>query len=202
MERKEAIEKLRELVGKELHELAKEYGVTIYREGKVNKGWAGHVFERHLQLPINSAQSPNFGSWELKSVPLKYKKNGELTFKETMAITMIDSVNVQQKEFEDSHLLAKLRKAVVVARIVGNNVDEPTYIHSVTEFNLSGKLYEAVKADYDLVRKTLLDPSKGFFSLTGKMGVYIQPRTKGQGHGSTSRAFYARPKFLAEFIKL
>ena len=64
------------------------------------------------------------------------------------------------------------------------------------------KLYEAVKADYDLVRKTLLDPSKGFSSLTGKMGVYIQPRTKGQGHGSTSRAFYARPKFLAEFIKL
>lgn len=202
MERKEAIEKLRELVGKELHELAKEYGVTIYRGGKVNKGWAGHVFERHLQLPINSAQSPNFGGWELKSVPLKYKKNGELTFKETMAITMIDSVNVRQKEFENSHLLAKLRKAVVVARIVGGNVDEPTYIHSVTEFNLSGKLYEAVKADYDIVRNTLLDPNKGFHVLTGKMGIYIQPRTKGQGHGSTSRAFYARPKFLAEFIKL
>lgn len=38
--------------------------------------------------------------------------------------------------------------------------------------------------------------------LTGGMGVYIQPRTKGAWHGSTSRAFYARTKFLAEFIKL
>ena len=201
MERTEAVIKLRELVGKELHDLAKQYGVTIYRNGKVNKGWAGHVFERHLQLPINSAQSPNFGSWELKSIPLKYKKNGELTFKETMAITMIDPVNVCQKTFEESHLLAKLKKAVVVARIVGDSVDEFTYIHSVTEFDLHGRLYNAVKDDYNLVRQTLLDKEKGFDALTGKMGYYIQPRTKGAGHGSTTRAFYARPRFLKEFIK-
>jgi DNA mismatch repair protein MutH len=202
MERTEALTKLQDLVGKELHDLAKKYGVTVYRDGKVNKGWAGHVFERHLQLPINSAQSPNFGSWELKSIPLKYKKNGELTFKETMAITMIDPVNICQKEFEDSHLLAKLKKAIVVARIVGTHVDDPTYIYSVTEFNLSDDMYEAVKADYDLVRNALLDPAQGFKALTGYMGVYIQPRTKGGGHGSISRAFYARPKFLAQFIEI
>jgi len=202
MERTEALTKLQDLVGKELHDLAKKYGVTVYRDGKVNKGWAGHVFERHLQLPINSAQSPNFGSWELKSIPLKYKKNGELTFKETMAITMIDPVNICQKEFEDSHLLAKLKKAIVVARIVGTHVDDPNYIYSVTEFNLSDDMYEAVKADYDLVRNALLDPAQGFKALTGYMGVYIQPRTKGGGHGSISRAFYARPKFLAQFIEI
>lgn len=202
MERKEAIEKLKKLVGKELHELAYEYNVTIYRNGRVNKGWAGHVFERYLELSLNSAQSPNFGSWELKSIPLKYKKNGKLTFKETMAITMIDPVNVCQKEFRDSHLLAKLRKAIVIARIVGDSIDESSYIHSVVEFDLQGELYNAVKADYDLVRQTLFDPQKGFSSLTGKMGSYIQPRTKGAGHGTTSRAFYARPRFLEKFIKL
>ncbi len=202
MERNEAIIKLQQLIGKELHELAKQLGVTIYHNGKVNKGWAGHVFERYLELPINSAQSPNFGSWELKSIPLKYKKNGELTFKETMAITMIDPINVCQKEFKDSHLLAKLKKAVVVARIVGKTIDEPSYIHSITEFNLHGALFDLVKNDYDLVRNTLLDPNKGFNFLTGKMGYYIQPRTKGPGHGSNSRAFYARPLFLKQFITL
>ena len=202
MERGEAVRKLRSLVGKELHQLAQEYAVTIYKNDKVNKGWAGHVFERFLELPINSAQSPNFGSWELKSIPLKYLQNGNLTFKETMAITMIDPVNVRQKEFEHSHLLAKLKKAVVVSRIVGKTVDDPSYIHSVTEFNLDGELYHAVKADYDLVRNALLDPSRGFASLTGRMGQYIQPRTKGAGHGSVSRAFYARPLFLKKFIQL
>jgi len=194
MERQEAIEKLKKLIGKELHSLAEELGVRVYSEqGKVNKGWAGHVLERYLELPLNSSRSPNFGSWELKSIPLKYKKDGTLTFKETMAITMIDPVNVLQKEFEDSHLLNKLKKIVVVARTVGKSVDEPSYIHSVVEFTLQGKLYQEVKEDYDLVRNTIRE--KGVEALTGKMGKYIQPRTKGRGHGSKTRAFYARKVF-------
>ena len=202
MERVEAVEKLKLLVGKELHELAKEYDVTIYKNGRVNKGWAGHVFERYLELPLNSAQSPNFGSWELKSIPLKKLKNGKWTPKETMAITMIDPVNIKQKEFKDSHLLSKLKKAVIVVRTVGDSVDEPSYIHSILEFNLSGELYRIIENDYNLVRDTLLNNENGFEMLTGKMGKYIQPRTKGRGHGSTTRAFYARTIFLKELLNL
>lgn len=202
MERREAIDKLQKLKGKELHELADQYEITIYKNGNVNKGWAGHVFERYLELPINSAQSPNFGSWELKSIPLRIRKNRKLSIKETMAITMIDPVNVCQKEFEDSHLFAKLKKAVIIARTVGETVDEPSFIHSVVEFNLSGSLYETVKADYDLVRRTLLDENLGLEALTSKMGIYVQPRAKGPGHGSISRAFYARKEFLKEFIEI
>ena len=203
MERNDAIKKLKQLEGKDLHELAKKYGVTVLSSnGKVNKGWAGHVCERHLGLPINSSQSPNFGSWELKSIPLKRLRNGTLSFKETMAITMIDAYNVQRTSFEESHLLAKLNKAVIVARIVGSSYDVPTFVHSVTGIDLSGELYEAVRADYELVRACLNDPSRGFSVLTGRMGIYVQPRTKGQGHGSTSRAFYARPLFLSQFVDL
>jgi len=202
MNRQEALRKLRELEGQELHQLAHEYGVAIYSQGRVNKGWAGHVFERYLGLPLNTAQAPNFGSWELKCVPLRRKANGQLTFKETMAITMIDPVNVCQTDFEHSHLLAKLRKAIVVARLVGQHVGDPSYVHEVVEIDLAGPIYDAVKADYDLVRATLRDASKGYGCLSGSMGVYIQPRTKGKGHGSKTRAFYARPRFLAEFIHL
>lgn len=205
MERREAIARMQSLIGRNFHELAIEYGVTIYAEsGKVNKGWAGHVIERFLELPLNSAQSPNFGSWELKTIPIKTLRNGQLAFKETMAVTMIDPVHVCQKKFADSHLLSKLKKTVVVARTVGRTVDDPSFIHNIVEFDLDEgtELYEAVKADYDLVRQTLLDPNQGFNALTGRMGQYIQPRTKGSGHGSTSRAFYARPKFLSRFIHL
>lgn len=49
---------------------------------------AGHVIEKFLGLPINSAQSPDFCSWELKTVPIQRLNNGSWNFKETMAITM------------------------------------------------------------------------------------------------------------------
>jgi DNA mismatch repair protein MutH len=203
MHRDEVVRRLNKLEGRNLHELAKEYGVTIVStSGKVNKGWAGHVCERYLGLPLNSGQSPNFGSWELKSIPLKRLRGGFFSFKETMAITMIDPYNVQRTSFEDSHLLMKLRKAVIVARVVGTHYGEPTFLHTVTSIDLDGELYDAVRADYELVRECLNDPTRGFSALTGSMGRYIQPRTKGQGYGSTSRAFYARPRFLAQFINL
>ena len=203
MERGEAIRRLNELKGHDLHRLAEKYEITVTTpDGHVNKGWAGHVFERFLGLQLNSAQSPNFGSWELKSIPLKRLASGLLAFKETMAITMIDEYHVKQTPFAESHLLSKLKKAVVVARVVGNSYAEPTYVHSVVEFDLTGELYNAVKNDYDTVRECLNDPMRGFSALTGSMGTYIQPRTKGAGHGSKTRAFYARPLFLSRFIKL
>ena len=203
MNRDEAVRKLNRLVGYDLHDLAPEYGVTVEAtSGRVNKGWAGHVCERYLGLPINSSRSPNFGSWELKSVALKKLRSGMLTFKETMAITMIDPYNVARTPFEESHLLSKLNKAVVVVKLVGDSYDEPQIVHSVVTLDLFGDLFEAVRDDYELVRDCIRDPRRGFTFLSGSMGIYIQPRTKGRGHGSTSRAFYARPLFLAQFIDI
>ena len=82
----------------------------------MNKGWAGHVIERILGLPLNSAQSPNFGSWELKVIPLR-DRAGTLYVKETMAITMLDPYEVTNKTFRESHLFNKLCKIVICARI-------------------------------------------------------------------------------------
>ena len=199
MERAEAVKKIRQLVGKDLRKLADVYGITVFRDGKKNKGWAGHVIERYLGLPLSSAQAPNFGSWELKLCSLKHLRSGRLTVKETMAITMIDAYNVANTEFENSHLLAKLKKDVIAARVWISPREESSLLHSVVTFDLDDpQLYQQVRADYELVRHAIIE--QGFEVLTGHMGVYIQPRTKGAGHGSTSRAFYARKSFLKTFI--
>ena len=199
MQRQEALSKLSELIGQDLRLFADKYEVTIFREGRPNKGWAGYVLERHLNLPINSSQSPNFGSWELKVVPLKYLRSGDLTVKETMSITMIDPYNVESTDFENSHLLAKLSKLIVAARIWESREEKQSILYIVTTFDLDDlEIYNHIKADYDWVRETIR--TTGFSTLTGKMGVYIQPRTKGKGHGSTTRAFYARTTFLKQFI--
>ncbi len=201
MDRQTAINKIKEIIGCDLVKLAEQYGITIFKNNKKNKGWAGQVIERYLGLPLNSAQSPNFGSWELKTISLKRLKNGQLKVKETMAITMIDPYNVKNTDFESSHLLQKLQKIVIVARIWENKQETSSILFGVTQFDLnSPEIYNQVKKDYELVRQTIIE--KGFSALTGKMGVFIQPRTKGPGHGSTSRAFYARVQFLMKTIFL
>ena len=205
MERVDALTKLEKLEGVNLHELAKELEISLLGPSqKVNKGWAGHTFERYLGLPINSAQSPNFGSWELKVIPLKTLQSGKITPKETMAITMIDPYQVSRTPFEDSHLLSKLQKAVIVARTVGKTVHEPSYVYDVQAIDIDPgtEFYDTIREDYETVRDCLNDPNRGFTHLTGSMGTLVQPRTKGAGHGSTSRAFYARPQFLSRIFNL
>ncbi len=201
MEREEAIVLLDKIKGRDLRAMAEKYEVTVFKEGKKNKGWAGHVIERYLGLPLNSAQSPNFGSWELKTASLKYLKSGTLTVKETLSITKIDAYNVRNTPFEKSHLLAKMQKGLIASRI-WESVDEPTStLYGIHTFDLDDpEVYAQVKADYDLVRKVITE--EGFDKLSGKMGKYIQPRTKGTGHGSTTRAFYARVPFLKTIIDL
>lgn len=199
MEREDAVARLKALQGTDLRPLADKLQVRVWLGEKKNKGWAGHTLERYLGLPINSSQSPNFGSWELKVVPLKYNRRGELQVKETMAITMIDAYNVVQTPFDQSHLLAKLRKAVVCARVFETQDEQRSILARVATFDLSDpNIFQQVRADYELVRDTL--KSKGFSALTGKMGVLVQPRTKGAGHGSTSRAFYGRTGFVAQIL--
>ena len=200
MERQEAIEKLSKIIGQDLRVLADKYGVTVFKGKNINKGWAGHVLESHLGIPINSSRRPNAGSWELKLVSLENQKRRGLKFKETMAVTMINPDKVRQTDFEDSHLLAKLKRVVIGARIWESKQEEKSIFCGVTTFDLldDPEIYNQIKDDYNLVRDTIR--TQGFSALKSEMGKYIQPRTKGRGHGSISRAFYARKPFLNEFI--
>ena len=149
MDRSEALALLGTLIGSDLVDLGNKYGVTIWKGARINKGWAGHTIERHLGLPPNSLRSPDFGSWELKVVPVRAMPDG--TFKVKEAFDLGDE-----------------------------------------------ELYEQIRAGYDLIRDVIR--TKGFKHLSGSMGVMEQPRTKGQGHGSTSRAFYARTALVTRIL--
>lgn len=203
LNREKAIMKLKKLIDKDLRPLACKFGVTVFTDEKNykgrNKGWAGQVLERCIGLGVSNVQAPNGGYWELKMVSLKKLKNGKITPKETMQVTMINPEQVKNTPFENSHLLAKLRETIICARLYNDINETKSILFSVGKFDLSDKeLYEQIKNDYDLVRDVL--KTKGFGALTGAMGVYIQPRTKGPGHGSISRAFYARPIFIKKIL--
>ena len=201
MERDEAEARLRGLIGKDLRALADDLGATVWKERKLNKGWAGHTIELYLGLRPNSSRNPNLGSWELKQISLKRNRKGELRVKETMWLKMINKDEVIAHEFPDSPLYRKMRRMILVSRIFENREETQSFVHGVHIFTLDDKdTYNQMKADYDLIRQTIMED--GYDALHGGMGEVIQPRTKGAGHGSTSRAFYVRAPYLARIVGL
>ncbi len=195
-----AIQNLKKYIGKDLRELAKQLGITTYETGKQNKGWKGLVLERLAGLTNNNDKAPNGLSFELKSVSF-YKLKGQFVPKETMAITMINPSELTQHSFFESHCWSKLKSLVVCAVEWTEKNAEKAILLDVTslDFLEDAELIKEVEADYEYIRKKLID--HGFESLTGKDGNWIQARTKGRGHGSTSRAFYARKEFVKRIFE-
>ncbi len=195
-----AIKNLKKYIGQDLRKLALEHGITTYETGKQNKGWKGLVLERLAGLQTNISKAPNGLTYELKSVAFRYVGK-ELVPKETMAITMINPAELKAHSFFESHVWAKLKTIVFCAVMWHGKNSEKAELLKVTslDFSETDELIQEIKADYDFIRHKLV--TKGFKSLTGKDGKWIQARTKGAGHGSTSRAFYARTKFVKKIFE-
>ena len=195
-----AIKNLKKHIGQDLRKLALEYGITTYETGKQNKGWKGLVLERLAGLQTNISKAPNGLTYELKSVAFHYVKN-ELVPKETMAITMINPAELKAHSFFESHVWAKLKTIVFCAVMWHGTNSGKAELLKVTslDFSETDELIQEIKTDYDFIRHKLI--TKGFKSLTGKDGKWIQARTKGAGHGSISRAFYARTKFVKKIFE-
>jgi DNA mismatch repair protein MutH len=199
--RKEALRRINLLAGKDLRPLADQFRITVWKKGRKNKGWAGQVIERYLGLAQNSLQAPDFGTWELKVVPLRRGPDKMLRVKETMAITMIEPAEVLANKFADSHLYDKLRSMIVVSRIFENIEETSSTLHAAAEFDLNNpRICGQVERDYEVIRERIR--ASGIASVSGDLGELVQARTKGRGHGSTSQAFYARTGFVAHILNL
>lgn len=196
-----AIKNLRKYVGKDLRVLALEEGVTTYETGKQNKGWKGLVLEKLAGLDNNNKKAPNGLSFELKSVSFR-QINGAWTPKETMAITMINPQELKVHSFLESHCWAKLKTIIFCAvKWNGQNAEKAELLKVTSlDFAEDDELIKEIQADYDFVRNKL--KTQGFAALTGKDGKWIQARTKGPGHGSISRAFYARTDLVKKIFEM
>lgn len=196
-----ALKNLKKYVGQDLRKLALKHGITTYETGKQNKGWKGLVLERLAGLETNVSKAPNGLSYELKSVAF-HKVKGDLVPKETMAITMINPEELKAHAFFESHCWAKL-KAIVFCAVEwnGTNSEEAKLLKVASlDFAEDDELIKEIKADYDFIRNKLT--TQGFEALTGKDGKWIQARTKGPGHGSVSRAFYARTSLVKRIFEI
>ena len=148
--------------------------------------------KKTVNLPeTNFAQKANLA----QSEPARLKKWGEMRLYEQIAearkgrekFILHDGPPYANADIHIGTALNKILKDFVVKTRTMMGFDAPY----VPGYDCHGLPIETH------VEKKLTE--KGFSSLTGKDGKWIQARTKGAGHGSTSRAFYAR-KGLIEAI--
>lgn len=115
---------------------------------------------------------------------------------------MINPKELIAHSFFESHCWSKL-KAIIFCAVQWNGKNSETAeLLRVTslDFSENDELIKEIKADYDFIRDKLI--FEGFDALTGKDGKWIQARTKGPGHGSVSRAFYARTSLVKKIFEI
>ena len=189
-------------------------GKVHHVEKTKNKGNAGHHLETLLGIP-HSSECLDCLDGELKAFPLKSLKSGELVPKETIAVTMC-SESFKEEPFESSRVCKKLSNTLFVPYTWSDEGNLVFYTPVLftrdfisTEVKSLGK-EEELKTELFTAEHTLWHKLQEDYAtiqtkanegvMTGSIGEYLQTRTKGAGHGSTSRAFYLRPKFVKEIF--
>lgn len=163
-----------------------------------NKGLPGLFLEDLLGIPHTSS-CLDCSDGELKLFPVKKFKDGKLGPKETIAVTMLSTDDLRTCEFNSSKCCKKMSRMLVVPYYrEGDTIQymSPRIVDkSSPEF---AELYATIESDYNEIRKTYIENG----GLHSKTGTLLQNRTKGAGHGSTSRAFYLRPEFMKRCVPL
>jgi DNA mismatch repair protein MutH len=174
-------------------------GKTIVCPKTLNKGAAGLLLETVLGIP-HSPRCLDCDDGELKVFPVKRNtKTGALVPKETIAVTMVDRTALATESFAESRVFRKMARMLCVPyERTGDTVIfyRPTLIE--LEDGTNAALRARLEEDYKAIQSHFVATGE----MSSSLGGLLQTRTKGAGHGSTSRAFYLRTAFAAEYVPI
>ena len=120
------------------------------------KGSLGELIEeKFFHYKCNNDSRPDFpdAGVELKVTPYKKNKNGSLSAKERLVITMIDYCSVVNERFEESHLWNKAGRILLVYYLYSKDVsDKLDYqIKFAQIFTPPAKDLLIIKQDYEKI---------------------------------------------------
>jgi DNA mismatch repair protein MutH len=180
-----------------LERLLPHAGKTHTCPKTINKGMAGFLVETLAGIPQTS-NCLDCEDGEVKCFPLKRLKNGTLVPKETIAVTMIQPDRLSATAWADSNAYKKLANCLYIPYIRDDDATVTLFAPYIFPIAADTPVYAQLEADYMAIVDHYKE--KGSLDSSSSLGVYLQNRTKGAGHGSTSRAFYLRPAFIKKFI--
>jgi len=125
-------------------------------ENKSRKGGLGNLIEeRYFHYKCNNDSEPDFykAGVELKVTPYKKNRNGSISAKERLIITMIDYCAVINETFEESHLWKKSKLMLLIYYLYQKEfVDRLHYrIDYVTLFTPPPQDLKIIKHDFEVI---------------------------------------------------
>lgn len=157
----------------------------------VRRGAFGNAVEQYFfHYAPNSKSAPDFEEvgTELKTTPLKRRKNGGYSAKERLVISMINYMKVVDETWESSSLLKKLHKILLIAYQYDKDLNPVDYLVKLVElWHIPPEDVPTFKKDWDTVVGKIRTGHA--HELSGSDTLYLEAATK----ASSSKARTPQP---------
>lgn len=149
---------------------------------KLRRGsWGTTLEEEYFGIPSNSSPEPDFAEigLELKSTPMKQRKNGYFVAKERLVLHMIDYNSVVDEEFLTSSLMKKIGKILLISYVWNPNQDPLDYlIEIVKTWKIPEEDLSIIEQDWQtIVGKVRAGKAH---EISGSDTLYLEACTKGR----------------------
>lgn len=165
-----------------LIDYAQRNKITIYKNGKMDKGWKGNAIEHLLNIPKNSNRGSDYGFLEVKTVPVYFSSSGELKIKETTCLNIISPDEVLNSSFEQSSLYKKIQKTVFIFISVQDENFPYVLFYRFIDMEQITELKNKFEEDYNVLAEhiacNIADGLPMDTHFNGRLGQYLQPRPK------------------------
>lgn len=178
-----------------------EYAAS--HENRNRKGGLGELIEEcFFHYKCNNDSLPDFdkAGCELKVTPYKINKNGSLSAKERLVITMINYIDVVHETFETSHLWNKSKLILLIYYLWQPEIDRLQYkINYAKLFTPPANDLKIIKNDFE----TILNKIKSGLAheLSGSDTLYLEACPKASNSSITRPQPYsdipAKPRAFA-----
>ncbi|WP_273383015.1 Sau3AI family type II restriction endonuclease [Enorma phocaeensis] len=171
------LEYAKQLEGKTLREAC---NLDDIEDSHKRKGSFGDALEEYyFHYANNSDPNPDFVevSTELKSTPLKVKRNGDYSAKERLVISLINYMSVVGETWETSSLQKKLRHILLVAYQYDKDLNPVDFLIKIVElWGIPEEDLPTFKHDWD----TVVDKIRAgrAHELSGSDTLYLEAATK------------------------
>lgn len=171
------LEYAKQLEGKTLREAC---NLDDIEDSHKRKGSFGDALEEYyFHYANNNDPHPDFAevSTELKSTPLKVKRNGDYSAKERLVISLINYMSVVGETWETSSLQKKLRQILLVAYQYDKDLNPVDFLIKIVElWGIPEEDLPTFKHDWD----TVVDKIRAgrAHELSGSDTLYLEAATK------------------------